>query len=55
MADAFNTPALLPVNDDVERTARQIPTSSVTLPYTKTLGAQAVKLYKLIGKQIQDW
>ena len=56
MADALKTPAPeIPVNDNVERVARQTPTQSVVLPYTKTKGLQAVKLYKLIGKSIQDW
>lgn len=34
---------------------RQSPTQSVVLPYTRTKGAQAVKLYELTGRKIQAW
>lgn len=55
MADTLESARQIPITDDIERFARQTPTQSVVLPYKKTLGAQAVKLYKLIGKEIQDW
>ena len=55
MADVNTAAHQIPLPDNVERTARQTPIAGVVLPYTKTLGAQAVKLYKLIGKEIQDW
>lgn len=34
---------------------RQTPTRSVVLPYEKTKGAQAVKLYNLTGRKAQEW
>ena len=34
---------------------RQTPTRSVVLPYEKTKGAQAVKLYNLTGHKAQEW
>lgn len=55
MADELTPAHSIPEAESVEREANQIPTESVVLPYTKTKGNQAVKLYKLIGKTIQDW
>lgn len=37
------------------RLGRQTPTRSVVLPYEKTKGAQAVKLYNLTGRKAQEW
>ena len=34
---------------------RQSPTQSVVLPNTRTKGQQAVKLYELTGRKIQEW
>ncbi|MDQ0153592.1 phage terminase large subunit-like protein [Moryella indoligenes] len=34
---------------------RQTPTVSVVLPYTHSKGAEAVNLYKMIGKTAQEW
>lgn len=38
-----------------ERIGRQTPTTSVVLPYTKTLGADAVALYEKTGRKAQEW
>jgi phage terminase large subunit-like protein len=37
------------------RIGRQTPTQSVVLPYEKTIGREAVKLYSLLGKIAQEW
>lgn len=37
------------------RTGRQTPTKSVELPYIKTKGEQAIKLYSLTGRQLMPW
>lgn len=37
------------------RYGRQIPTQSVTLPYTKTLGQEAADLYALTGNELLEW
>ena len=38
-----------------KRFGRQTPTSSVVLPYTETLGARAIDLYKQTGRTPQEW
>ncbi len=40
---------------DEKRIGRQTPTQSVTLPYTVTEGAAAVKLYNSTGNKAQEW
>lgn len=37
------------------RKGRQTPTTSVVLPYEKTLGDEAVQLYESAGKKAQEW
>ena len=37
------------------RYGRQTPTSSVVLPYTETLGGEAIDLYKQTGREPQPW
>ncbi len=37
------------------RIGRQTPTQSVVLPYTQTLGAEAVELYNKSGRTAQEW
>ena len=37
------------------RYGRQIPTQSVALPYTKTLGQEAADLYALTGNELLEW
>ena len=37
------------------RYGRQIPTQSVALPYTKTLGQEAAELYALTGNELLEW
>ena len=37
------------------RIGRQIPTEFVTLPYYKTKGAEAIKLYNKTGRTAQEW
>lgn len=37
------------------RYGRQTPTSSVVLPYTNTLGEEAIELYRQTGKEPQPW
>lgn len=37
------------------RKGRQTPTQSVVLPYTSTLGDEAVQLYNSTGKKAQEW
>lgn len=38
-----------------ERKGRQTPTTSVVLPYDKTLGKQAITLYEKTGRKAQKW
>lgn len=38
-----------------ERYGRQTPTSSVVIPYTNTLGEEAIELYRQTGKEPQPW
>ena len=38
-----------------QRYGRQTPTSSVVLPYTNTLGEEAIELYRQTGKEPQPW
>lgn len=38
-----------------QRKGRQIPTQSVTLPYEKTYGTEAIELYNSTGKTAQQW
>ena len=38
-----------------QRKGRQTPTQSVVLPYTKTYGLNAVKLYEMTGRTAQEW
>ena len=37
------------------RTARQTPTNSVVLPYKKSRGKEAIKLYQMLGKTPMPW
>lgn len=37
------------------RKGRQTPTTSVVLPYEKTLGEEAIALYESAGKKAQEW
>ena len=37
------------------RKGRQTPTLSVVLPYTQSLGSEAVDLYDKSGRTAQDW
>lgn len=37
------------------RLGRQTPTRSVSLPYTDTLGQQAIDLYNSTGRTAQEW
>lgn len=37
------------------RKGRQTPTTSVVLPYRKTVGDEAVKLYESTGRECQEW
>ena len=34
---------------------RQTPTQSVILPYSKTRGSEAIKLYDSTGRTAQEW
>ena len=38
-----------------QRKGRQTPTQSVVLPYTKTYGLSAAKLYAMTGRTAQEW
>lgn len=38
-----------------KRLGRQIPTTSVVIPYEKTLGEDAIALYESTGRKAQDW
>ena len=38
-----------------KRTGRQTPTLSLVLPYTESLGSEAVELYNSSGRTAQDW
>lgn len=40
---------------EAARKGRQTPTQSVTLPYTKTHGKEAVDLYNRTGRIAQKW
>jgi phage terminase large subunit-like protein len=40
---------------DEPRRGRQTPTKSVTLPYTETLGQEAIDLYNSTGRTAQEW
>ena len=40
---------------EAARKGRQTPTQSVTLPYTKTHGQEAVDLYNRTGRIAQEW
>ena len=37
------------------RKGRQTPTRSVVLPYTSTLGGEAIELYNSTGRTAQEW
>lgn len=43
------------VTIEEKRIGRQTPTQSVVLPYTKTLGGEAVELYNKSGRTAQQW
>ena len=37
------------------RKGRQTPTQSIVLPYSKTLGQEAVDIYNRTGRTAQEW
>ena len=38
-----------------KKIGNQLPTQSVTLPYKKSLGDEAVKIYSKTGRTAQEW
>lgn len=40
---------------EAERRGRQTPTSSLVLPYERTLGNEAIELYEQTGRTAQEW
>jgi len=40
---------------EVKRSGRQTPTTSVILPYTQSLGAEAIAIYNRSGRSAQPW
>ena len=39
----------------MSRIGNQIPTQSMVLPYTRSLGDEAVQIYNMSGNSCQEW